>query len=131
VRRTAEGLGVDLVWSSLALKAKFTNVVWRDGFLYGLDDGILTCVDAANGERRWKGGRYGHGQTLLVDDLLLVLAEDGQVARVEAEPTAYRELGRFAALSGKTWNVPALSGSRLVVRNDREAACFELPLLGS
>ena len=131
VRRSVEDFGADLVWSSPALKAKFTNVVWRDGFLYGLDDGILACVDAASGGRRWKGGRYGHGQTLLVDDLLLVLAEDGEVALVEAEPTAYRELGRFAALSGKAWNVPALAGPYLVVRNDREAACFELPLLGS
>jgi outer membrane protein assembly factor BamB len=124
----SEGLEVELVWESRAMKAKFTNVVHRDGYLYGLDDGILACVDASNGERMWKGGRYGHGQVILVHDLLLVLAEDGRVALVEADPGAHRELGSFAALKGKTWNHPALAGGLLVVRNDREAACYELPL---
>ena len=77
---------------------------------------------------RWKGGRYGHGQILLADDLLLVLAENGAVVLVEPDPQAHRELGQFEALSGKTWNNPALAGKYLLVRNDHEAACYELPL---
>jgi outer membrane protein assembly factor BamB len=120
----------ELVWESQALKAKFTNVVHREGHLYGLDDGILACVDLRTGERRWKGGRYGHGQILLVHAHLLVLGETGTVGLVEARPDAFRELARFAALSGKTWNHPALAGAHLVVRNDREAACYALPLAG-
>jgi outer membrane protein assembly factor BamB len=123
-----EGPGVELVWESRSLKAKFTNVVYRGGFLYGLDDGILACVDATDGRRRWKGGRYGHGQLILVHDLLLVLSEKGRVALVEAVPEAYREIAGFQALDGKTWNHPALAGSLLLVRNDREAACYALPL---
>jgi outer membrane protein assembly factor BamB len=122
------GLSVDLLWESRGLKAKFTNVVYADGFLYGLDDGILVCLDPETGERRWKRGRYGHGQILLVEDLLLVLGENGNVALVEVSPEAYREVSRFPALEGKTWNHPALAGPYLIVRNDREAACYELPL---
>jgi outer membrane protein assembly factor BamB len=123
-----DGLTVDLLWASLGLKAKFTNVVHRAGYLYGLDDGILVCLDRESGERRWKRGRYGHGQIMLVDDLLVILGEDGTVALVEAVPEAYREVARFEALAGKTWNHPALAGRHLLVRNDREAACYELPL---
>jgi outer membrane protein assembly factor BamB len=103
-------------------------VVLHGGFLYGLDDGVLTCLDPASGERRWKGGRYGHGQLLLVEDLLLVQTEEGEVVLLEPSPEAPRELTRFAALDGKTWNPPALAGSLLVVRNDREAAVYELPV---
>ncbi len=124
------GLGVELLWESLGLKAKFTNVVYRDGFLYGLDDGILACLDAESGQRRWKGGRYGHGQILLAGDLILVLGENGEVALVEATPAAFRELGRFQAIEGKTWGHPALAGRHFLVRNEREAACYELPLDG-
>jgi len=120
-------LSVETLWESRGLKAKLSNVVYRDGFLYGLDDGILVCLDPADGSRRWKRGRYGHGQLLGVGDLLIVQAESGDVAMVEATPEEHRELGRFAALSGKTWNHPALAGRRLLVRNDREAAAFELP----
>jgi len=118
-----------LAWESGGLKAKFTNVVHRDGYLYGLDDGRLACIDVVTGARRWKGGRYGHGQTILAGDLLLIQAETGEVGLVEAAPEAYRELGRVRALRGKTWNHPALAGAHLVVRNDVEAACYELPLL--
>lgn len=116
------------LWKGLRLKAQFNSVAERDGFLYGLDDGLLACVEAATGERRWKDGRYGSGQTLLVDDLLIVQAERGAVALVAAVPDGFRELGRIAALSSKTWNHPVLAGRYLFVRNDREAACYELPV---
>jgi len=129
VRAAADGgASAETLWESRGLKAKFTGVVHRDGYLYGLDDGILVCVDLVDGRRRWKRGRYGHGQILLVDDLLVVLGERGVVALVEAQPDAYRELARFQAIEGKTWNHPALAGAHLLVRNAREAACYRLPL---
>jgi outer membrane protein assembly factor BamB len=124
----ADRFEVGTLWETRRLKAKFTNVVHRNGYMYGLDDGVLVCLDLTDGERRWKGGRYGHGQTLLVGDVLLLQAEDGEVVMVAAEPDAHRELGRFPALTGKTWNHPALAGSHLIVRNDHEAACYKLPL---
>ena len=116
------------LWKSIRLKAKFTNVVYRDGYIFGLDDGILVCLDAATGEQKWKDGRYGHGQVILIGNLLLVMAENGDVVLVEPVPQEHRELTRFSALNGKTWNPPALAGELLVVRNDKEAACYRLPV---
>jgi outer membrane protein assembly factor BamB len=116
------------IWKSIRLKAKFTNVVYRDGFIYGLDDGILVCLDAADGSLRWKEGRYGHGQVILTGSLLLVSDEGGDIVLVEPVPAEPRELTRFTALHGKTWNPPALAGEYLVVRNDKEAACYRLPI---
>ena len=110
------------------MKAKFTNVVYRDGFIYGLDDGVLVCLDVESGERRWKQGRYGHGQVILVDDLLLVQAESGEVLLVEANPEQHVERARLSALQAKTWNNPALATPYLLVRNAEEAACYVLPL---
>jgi outer membrane protein assembly factor BamB len=123
---------VSLIWETPRLKAKFTNVVYRDGYMYGLDDGVLVCLDIEDGQRKWKRGRYGHGQIILVDDLLLVQAESGDVVLVEANPnSAGEEVARFPALEGRTWNNPALAGAYLLVRNDREVACYELPLESS
>lgn len=121
-------LQANLLWESRGLKAKFTNVVYSDEYVYGLDDGILVCLNMSNGKRTWKKGRYGHGQMILVDDLLLVQAESGDVVLLEANPTSHVELGRFPALVGRTWNNPTLAAPYLLVRNDREAACYELPL---
>ena len=128
IRQGQDGAVVDEVWRNKLLKSKFSNVVSRGPFVYGLDDGVLVCLEARDGKRRWKQGRYGHGQLLLAGDLLLVQAESGDVVLVEPSPDALHELGRFCALSSKTWNHPALAGNLLLVRNDRESACFELPL---
>jgi outer membrane protein assembly factor BamB len=116
-------------WASRGLRAKFNNPAVRGGHAYGLDNNVLVCLGLDDGKRRWRGGEYGYGQVLLAGDLLIVQAEDGRVALVEATPQSYRELGSFQALGDGTtsWNPPALSGRRLLVRNDREAACYELP----
>jgi outer membrane protein assembly factor BamB len=126
IARDGDGVSQTLVWESTRLKAKFTNPVVHGGFVYGLDDGVLVCLDPSNGERRWKGGRYGHGQTILVGNRLIVTTEDGDIVLVEARPDVHRELARFTAFSQKAWNPPALAGRFLLVRTDTEAACYEL-----
>jgi outer membrane protein assembly factor BamB len=129
IKKTEDGQwSATRLWKSIRLKAKFTNVVYRDGFIYGLDDGILVCLDAADGSLKWKEGRYGHGQVILSDALLLISDEGGDMVLVEPVPGGPRELTRFSALHGKTWNPPALAGEYLVVRNDKEAACYRLPI---
>jgi outer membrane protein assembly factor BamB len=122
---------VEQVWNDRNvrnLKSKFANMILRDEFVYALDDGILSCIEAGTGKRRWKGGRYGHGQLLMVGDLLLVQAESGELALVEPVPTSFVELGRITPLTAKTWNNPAIAGRKLLVRNHEEAVCYELPL---
>ena len=116
--------------TSRSLRTKFTNLSLRDGYAYGLSEGVLECVDLETGERVWKGGRYGHGQMLMVGDLLLVLSEEGELFLVEATPERPNHvLSQIQVLSGKTWNNLALAGDRLLVRNAREAAAYRLPRL--
>jgi outer membrane protein assembly factor BamB len=118
----------ETLWQSKQMRCKFTSPVYRDGYVYGLDEGILTCVDAKDGKRRWKDGRYGHGQLLLVEGHLLILSERGDLAIVRATPDGYHELGRHHVLDGdKTWNAPALAGNYVFVRNHEWMACYELP----
>lgn len=125
IRRDGDDWHTELVWKSPRLKAKFTNPVFHDGYVYGLDDGVLVCLDPATGERCWKRGRYGHGQVLLVGKHLVIQAEDGDLVLVEPNPQEHRELARIPALDGKTWNVPALAYPYLLTRNDQEVACYK------
>jgi outer membrane protein assembly factor BamB len=126
-----EGYTVEEVWANLSLKAKFANFVVHDGNVYGLDDGILVCLDPETGERHWKRGRYGHGQLMLVEDLLLLIAEDGDLFLVEASPEGLDEVAVLeGALDGKSWNNPALSEDRLLLRNAETAVAYRLPTVG-
>lgn len=128
VRANTDGsLASEIQWKGVSMKTQFNSVATLDGHLYGLDDGLLACVNADSGKRAWKDGRFGSGQSLLTGRLLLVQNERGSVHLCTATPGAFQELGSIPALSSKTWNHPTLAGRFLLVRNDREAACYELP----
>jgi outer membrane protein assembly factor BamB len=125
---SAGGFSVREIWRNIRMKNQFTSSVLHDGFVYGLDESILACLDAATGELKWKGGRYGYGQVLLASGHLIVLTEEGDLALVRATPERHQELGRFPAVGGKSWNHPAMSGGYLLVRNINEMAAFDLRL---
>ena len=112
-----------------ALRTKFTNLVVHEGHAYGLSDGILECVELESGRRRWREGRFGHGQILGVGRHVVVLGEEGELVLLAPTPEACgEELGRVQALEGKTWNHLALAGEHLLVRNGSQAACYRLAL---
>ena len=117
------------VWKTIRFQAKFSNPVERGGFVFGVSDGIFACLDLKDGNVRWKDGRYGHGQGLLIGTHYLQMTEiPGELVLLRPTPERADELARFRVFDEKTWNPLALSGDFLVVRNDREAACIRLPL---
>jgi outer membrane protein assembly factor BamB len=137
IERDSSGrLTANPVWTPAikkVMKTKFSNVVMRDGYVYGLDDVLLSCIELETGKLQWKKRRtpeFGYGQIMLIGDVLLVLSETGELVLVEASPDGYRELSNLQALNSEnvTWNNPAFAPPYLLVRNAREAVCYELTL---
>jgi len=114
------------IWENINMKNKFNSSVLHNGYVYGLDEGILTCLDVNTGERKWKEGRYGYGQVLLASGHLIVTSDTGDLALIKASPDKYIEVARFTALQGKTWNYPAIADGRLLVRNANEMAAYDI-----
>lgn len=131
-RGEAKAWTFEVIWRDASvLKTKFTSPVVVGEYAYGLSDGILECVRLSDGERQWKKGRYRQGQLLLVGDVLLITSESGAVVLVAADPTKFNELAKLDVIGDVTWNTPALSGDRLLIRNAEEAACLRLPTRSS
>lgn len=128
VARDGAAWRVEERWTSTGLKPYFSDFVLHKGYAYGFDGSILSAIDLADGKRKWKGGRYGEGQMLLLpnQDLLLVISEEGELALVKAAPDGYSEVAKIEALHAKTWNHPVLVGDVLLVRNGEEMAAYRM-----
>lgn len=131
VASETNGLSAKRIWKSIRLKSKFGHLFEHDGCAFGLDDGVFTAIDLKDGSLRWKEGRYGHGQGLVVGVHYLLMAENGELVLLQPTPDAAQELARLAVFSAKTWNPPALAGRHLLLRNDQEAACLLVPTAGT
>jgi outer membrane protein assembly factor BamB len=126
ITRNGDRLSARELWRTNRMKNTISSSVHHDGFIYGIDQGILACIDAASGELKWKGGRYGDGQTVLASGHLVITTADGEVVLVRATPEAHQELARTAAVEGATRNHPALVDGFLLVRNGTQMAAFDL-----
>jgi len=124
----------DPLWGVFpVMKTKMGNVLVHGGYVYGIDDVNLQCIELATGKKQWKKRRrpkFGHGQIMLVGDTLLILTELGELVLAEATPDKYRELASLQMLDADqiTWNNPAFAPPYLLVRNAEEAVCYELPM---
>jgi outer membrane protein assembly factor BamB len=128
VKNNAGNWTVKESWTSTSLKPNHNDILINKGYAYGIDMPGTECISLENGERKWKGKRYGGQMLLLADqDLLLILSEKGEFVLVGAKPEKFSEIARFKAIEGKTWNHPVLVGDILVVRNSNEMAAFKLP----
>lgn len=119
---------VQEMWANTKLRCKFSSPVHHDGHIYGLDEAHLVCINAKDGRLTWKGNRYGFGQILLCGDVIVVGAENGKLALVDATPNEFRETAIIQALPGnKNWNHLAIARGRALLRNHFEMVCYELP----
>ncbi len=114
------------LWRNRVMKNHFSSSVHREGHVYGFDGATLKCVSLSTGEQTWAKRGFGKGSLILVGDKLVVLADQGTIALLDASPDGYVERARFQALEGKSWTAPAYAGGRLYLRNLTEMMALEL-----
>ena len=104
------------------------GVVLVNGYLYGYNNTILTCLEFATGKMAWRNRSVGKGSLTYADGNLYVLGEDFVVGLVEATPAGYQEKGRFEIRDQglPAWAHPVVSGGRLYLRNQGILASYDV-----
>jgi outer membrane protein assembly factor BamB len=119
------------LWSN-DLASLWMTPICHDGYLYGhfgsSTFAAFKCVSLETGEEMWSIDGFGRGGTVLVNNHLVALNEDGTLVLAQPTPEAYVELGRFQAVAGKCWNTPALCDGRVYVRSTSQAACYDFSM---
>jgi len=130
VNHTGDEWNVEPEWQKKNFfKLKFNDGVYKDGYIYGLDETLMSCIEMESGRRQWKArSETGFGQLILVGETLVIITEQGELVFADANPEEWRELYRLPVMEGKTWNNPAFARGYLIVRNYEEAVCLKLKL---
>jgi len=104
------------------------GVVLLDGYVYGFSANILTCVELATGKITWRERSVGKGAVTYADGKLYLLGENQTVGLADANPTAYKELGRFRIedQGRPSWAHPVVCGAKLYIRNQGLLSCYDI-----
>ena len=118
------------VYFTREMKNHHGGVVLTNGYLYGFDDSILTCIEFATGKRMWRDRSVGKGSVILADGDLYLMSENNVVGLAAASPTGYQEKGRFSIADKglPSWAHPVVSGGRLYVRNQDSLMAYDVRL---
>jgi outer membrane protein assembly factor BamB len=115
------------IWSNRYMRNRQSSSVLVNSHIYGFDENELRCMDIVNGAIKWRSRNYGVGSLMAAGDKLIVQAEDGQVAVVQASPWQYKELGRMKAFNDKQcWTQPVVANKTLYVRNKGNLIAYDV-----
>ncbi len=110
----------DLKYATKQMKNHHGGMVLKDGYLYGFDEQILTCLDLRTGNPAWQNRSVGKGSLVMADGKLFLRSESGPIGLAAATPRGYQELGRFdqPQRSGHpAWAHPVVAGGKLYIRD--------------
>ena len=126
-RRTAKSSSKE-VYFTRNMKNHHGGVVLVDGYLYGFNDAILTCLEFATGNMMWRDRSVGKGSVTYADGHLYIQSENNVVGLAEATPAGYREKGRFDIPDKglPSWAHPVISDGRLYVRNQDTLLAYDI-----
>jgi outer membrane protein assembly factor BamB len=104
------------------------GIVLINGYLYGFNNAILTCLEFATGKMMWRDRSVGKGAVSAADGRLYIVGEDNVVGLAEVTPEGYREKGRFTIRDQglPSWAHPVVSSGRLYIRNQGTLASYDV-----
>lgn len=116
------------VYHTNQMKNHHGGMVVVDGYLYGTDEKILTCIELRTGMIQWENRSVGKGAVVYADGHIILRGEEGPVAMFAASPNAYEEQGRFEPPRSNrpAWAHPVVANGCLFLREQDKLYCYQL-----
>lgn len=118
-------IGIEQVWTAGVFKTTYTPPVFYDGYFYGYNGRILTCVDAKNGELKWRSRDPGDGLLIVVDGNLVVQTKAGTLHVAKANPEGWVEKAQLNLFPDTSWTTPSFANGAIFARSEGEIARLE------
>ncbi|UCE48659.1 MAG: PQQ-like beta-propeller repeat protein [Phycisphaerales bacterium] len=106
--------------------------IYYEGHIYGVrSDRQLVCLDL-DGNVVWtstSANKFGRnsGPYAIVNGLLYVLDDDGDLTLVQANPSGYKPLAQAKVLDGhESWGPTAIAANRMIVRDTLKMICLDI-----
>ena len=123
---TADGkMNAENVWTAGVFKNTYSVPVYHDGYFYGHNGRILTCVDAATGELKWRSRAPGDGFLIVVDGHLVVQTKAGSLHVAKASPEGWVEKSMLELFPASSWTAPSFADGAVFARSQGEIARIE------
>jgi len=118
-------LSVEKVWTEGVFKNSYGIPVYYNGYLYGYNSRVLTCVDASNGQTKWRSRTPDDGWLLVVDGNLVVQTKSGSVYVGAASPDGWKEISKIDLFKNLSWSHPVYAAGGVYTRSFGELARLE------
>ena len=120
------GYEITELWSGGSIKSSYVQPVYHDGYLYGMNSKIFTCVDAATGAVVWRSREPGDGFPTVVGDHLVIMNKPGTLRVAKASPEGYQEVTSLDLFGEHSWSAPAYANGRLYLRSMDQLARVDI-----
>jgi outer membrane protein assembly factor BamB len=115
------------VWENKNMRSHMSGPVLIDGYLYGLDEAQLVCVDWKTGEKKWEEKSVGKGSLMAADGKLIVIGEKGKLFIAKASPEKFDVISSMQAIDAYCWTMPTLANGKIYVRNAKgKVVCIDV-----
>ncbi|MBE0535852.1 MAG: PQQ-binding-like beta-propeller repeat protein [Phycisphaerae bacterium] len=112
-----EGNTPKQLWENKKMRSQLSGPVLIDGYLYGIDENQLACMDFMTGEVKWTERGIGKGSLMAADGKLIVLSDKGMLYFAEPSPEGFKPISSAQILKGKCWTMPVLANGRIYARS--------------
>ncbi len=130
IKLSDDGKAATIEWRNQEYSNLMGGFIIKDGYIYGskYEKRVWNCIDIRNGNILYNSNKLTDGVIIWADGLFYCYSEQGDMALVDATPSAFNVISRFKITlgTGPHWSHPVIHKGRLYVRHGTALMAFDI-----